>query len=239
MKRAIVLFTMIFLMAGSLSAERFQKGSWTGGLMFGSFKLRPYDLENDITGESTEGYYVGFQLSTYAGHFFRDNWVVGTFVDYELNPSVKTYNDDEDLLRMYSAEADAFLGIYSRYYFPVSNKYAIYPEISTGLKVYGEQYQYSRNGKAYEQTDLTAYGFHCNIGCGLTSSLNDWLSTDFTISYGIGWLAGEDDIRWHLREWKENRSFRRTSFSMTWGIHLFLEESFSILFRKKKKEQKG
>jgi len=221
-RKTFVLLTVILLITGSVMAEPFDKGKWTSGLMFGSFKIKPYELKNGVTGKKSEGNYVGFQLSLYSGYFIKDNWVLGTYVDYEVNPTVKTHNDDEDILKIYTAEADAFIGFYSRYYFPLN-----------------EKYQNTVNGYKYEQTELMAYGFHINVGAGYTRPINEWISTDFTVSYGIGWLTGENDIYWHGREWKEDESLTRTSFSLMWGLHIYLEESLSPLFKKKEKQKKG
>ena len=204
-----VLFAILFVViSGSIAMGQYQQGSWmfsgSGYSNLGGIKSETTipNLQGDMNRNWIFGDII---VSTRNAIFPVKNLAVG--LDIQLDIEGKGWEPDGDNKDNYDKdykEGDGtthiFAGPLVRYYIPIGDVVALFPEASLGFRNY-TNIMYAEGEKAfipggslekYEQRIVTmANGFGFNLGAGIAFRLSEHFALDVTTRFGGGKIKGK------------------------------------------------
>ncbi len=191
-----ILLAGLMLVTASY-AQPYAKGNWLIGPAIGDITLGGYDVElTDSSGATTTTLTgrVGIKIQAHTGLFVVKHLNVGLLVDYETyaeesQPTPNPINADQ-----LDGWGDLFVGIYGRYYIPVAERWAIYPELAFGWGGYESLSQYNDDTRTEMKHESIARGFAVSATAGAGYFFSELVSFDIAVSYGVGWLSGSKSV---------------------------------------------
>jgi opacity protein-like surface antigen len=169
-----------------------EEGTWVAGFS-GSIgrndeRISPRDATDlDVR---TKGF--RYVAGTRNGYFLARHFVVGLDFQLSVTSTTTTARTGRDTIEFRNYEERLFIGPWLRYYFPISNAWALFPEFSWGFQ---NRYRTEEVAAGGENEDRTS-GLSFNIGFGFTYFLSRNVGFDVTGRYSRGRLRGRfTDLR--------------------------------------------
>jgi opacity protein-like surface antigen len=164
-----------------------ERGTWVAGFA-GSIgrtddRVRPHDGRE--LGILTDGF--RFTVNSRNGYFLARRFLVG--LDFQLTVTSATTNarSGGQQYEISDYEERLFVGPWLRYYVPMSNAWAFFPEFSWGLQRAYRSQQAAPNVPAEEDRSS---GLSFNLGVGFTHFFTRNIAFDATGRYSRGRLRG-------------------------------------------------
>ena len=169
-------------------SPRIHRGNWELGLS-GSLKSEGYTQTVTGSGSSYTENQVGssFTLDAKAGYFVANRFAIGIELQPNTEKTTTTYNASNN--STVTTSGGVFFGPYARYYFRLTNRLSLYPEVALGLLTSSSTSKYvDNNSNTTNTTDLAGLGG--NGGLGLAYFLNPHVALNIAGKLNWAGLAG-------------------------------------------------
>ena len=199
--------------------EALQKGGWSGGLA-GWVGWENFDVSANSNGMNNNSKVDGFNFifSSRNGSIVETNGVFG--FDFQWREKTRTTTPDPNLdnSSKFSKERTWFLGLWARYYIPLTGNFAIYIEGSGGYAVFNHVNEL-KSTEELETAESFANGFAYNGGIGFSNFVTPNVSFEITGRYEGGSLNGNTRYSSGL---EDDLNVKIGSLFILFGFQIFL-----------------
>lgn len=177
---------------GPLADETFiplQRGSWIAGFSGSIGRAEETISPRDATDLAVRTSGFRWLASTRNGYFLRKRFVIGLDFQLSVTNTTTSVTTGGNTLAVSSYDERLFLGPWLRYYIPISEAWAIFPEFSWGFLTRYHREDTSATPVPEDEEDRSS-GLSFNLGFGFTYFLSRHVGFDVTGRYSRGKLRG-------------------------------------------------
>jgi opacity protein-like surface antigen len=198
MKKLIFIFCLlssVSIFSQNLSDEYFspfRANSWifgiAGNISFDNhnavFSLSNQNAKMDISGYT-------FNLNARNGRMITNNLAVGVDLQWSNKNNKQVPNPNQNNFEISDVELMGFIGIFGRYYVPISNeRAAIFGELSLGYLSYRDE-NVRKSDTFRDGITSDADGLGYNVGLGASLFATKHIAFELTARYEMGKLTGK------------------------------------------------
>ncbi len=189
-----LLFLVVYV--SSTLAQPYAKGNWLVGPAIGDIALGGFESQIDSATTTTTLLtgVLGVKLQCHSGLFVAKKLNIGLLLDYNTYAEESQPDPDPTNMEITDGWGEILIGLYARYYMPIAERWAVYPEIAIGWGGYQSLSLVNSTAMAEQKTEVIARGFAANVTIGAGYFFSEQVSLDFSINYGLGQLTGERNV---------------------------------------------
>jgi hypothetical protein len=128
-------------------------------------------------------------ISGRGGYFVTPDIALGAEAFWRIDDEMTTPDPNPTYLRTSSEGRTLFLGPWVRWYYPLSVRWVMFPEMSLGYTYQVQDSEASSSSAAAHVRTLTD-GFGLNAGIGLGYFITRAFAVDLTLRYSGAWTSG-------------------------------------------------